>query len=191
MKEVKEFRVINNIERKIIETSISEISSEIQKALNNIDFKLYISLNDPKQEYPAIYLVPNDLSEFITTQNIKISLSSAGLYFGFIKKGKFLISLEGSEYLFQLGAFSLNQQIFIDHEGEKSILYGNNISKKMIISLPNGLKKDDFILVLNLSNELIAIAMSQIDHSSIQDTKDNDLIALNLIDKGYYLRKKQ
>ena len=102
-----------------------------------------------------------------------------------------MLSLEGAEFLLNLNFFSERYQLIVNNDGEKAILYGNKILKKMIIKISNKLKKNDFLLVFNQSNELICIARSQVDFEDIQNIKTNEIIAFNLIDKGYYLRKKQ
>ncbi|MFX1277737.1 MAG: PUA domain-containing protein [Promethearchaeota archaeon] len=81
--------------------------------------------------------------------------------------------------------------MYVNDKGEKAILYGNIILKKMITNIHVNLKKKDFLLVFNQLNELIAIAQSQVDFEDIQNLEPNKSIAINLVDKGYYLRKKQ
>ena len=191
MKDVKTFRRINETEQEIIHSSIEKISNAALSALAKCNHELYIAESSSSERYffPRIYLVPNNLSELINAS--KNIINSAGLYFGFIKKGKFLISMEGAEFLHELNYFSEAQQIQLNKKGERSILYGNDVLKSMISRAPTELKKDSFILVFNELNELIAIGQSQVDGEKIQNLDKNDIIALNLVDKGYYLRKKQ
>ncbi|GAH07239.1 unnamed protein product, partial [marine sediment metagenome] len=53
------------------------------------------------------------------------------------------------------------------------------------------LKKNTLLAVFNQKNEIIAIARATIDSSSFQNLKLNQKVAQNLVDKGYYLRKRQ
>ena len=99
--------------------------------------------------------------------------------------------MEGAEFLLNLNFFSEKHLVTVNNDGEKAILYRNQIQKKMIIKRSNEVKKNDFLLVFNQSNELICISQSQVNFEDIQNLKLNDIIAFNLIDKGYYLRKKQ
>ena len=118
-------------------------------------------------------------------------MSSAGLYFGYIKQGKFYLSLESTEFFKNLSCFLIEQFLFLTDKGEKSILYGNNIEKEMIIRISPKLNKSDFLLVFNQNDELIAISISTVYYNIYKKLNPNDLVALNLIDKGYYLREKQ
>lgn len=191
MKDLNEFRSINDIEKEIILKSLTRNSSKIPKILSEIEYQLFISLNAIQQKFPKMFLVPKEFKEIICEQNKNSEIISAGLYFGFIKKGEFLLSLEGAEYFHKLDAFSKNQIIKVNINGEKSILYGNNVLKEVILETPQDLKKNDFLLVFNQSNELIAIALSKCDYLTSRNLKPKGLFALNLTDKGYYLRKKQ
>ena len=123
--------------------------------------------------------------------NNKIIVHSVGIFFGFIKKSIFFLSLEGAEFLYENKIFSESQQLILNKKGEKSFLYGNNISKKMVDKIPKNLKNRDFLLVLNDVNEILGIGRSQCDHQIIQTLNSEDTIAINLSDKGYYLRKNQ
>ena len=61
----------------------------------------------------------------------------------------------------------------------------------MISQISIKLKTKDFLLIFNQKNELIAIAISKVDYDVYQKLNSNDLVALTLTDKGYYLRQKQ
>ncbi len=193
MKDLKRFRIINEIENKIIIDSISEISPKISSILSEIDYKLFISFKKLPSEdkFPSIYLIPNDLEKTLNRYKLENNINSAGLYFGFIKRNKFLLGLEGSEFLYKLNLFSEKYKVSLNIDGEKSVLYGNNITKKMILNISHDLKKNNLVLVFNQVNELISIANIKADYSTIQNFKPTEVIALNLVDKGYYLRKKQ
>ena len=61
----------------------------------------------------------------------------------------------------------------------------------MVIKAPEKLKENGFLLVFNESSEIIAIARSNVNNKSLQDFSAKEIIAMNLNDKGFYLRKKQ
>lgn len=195
MNKTENFRKINENELQIIEVSLSKISPKISIFLKKVQYHFYISFKntDSIKEYPTIYLIPSNLTKIMNmvTPILNASINSAGLYFGFIKKNQFFLSLEGTEYLFKEGAYLDNNLIQVNEDGEKSILYGNNVLKTMIAKISPSVKKNDFLLVFNQKSELIAIARSQLDCFSIENLNPKAIVALNLIDKGYYLRKKQ
>ncbi len=193
MKNLKNFRIINDTEKKIIINSLSRMTPDILTIFERNDYMLFIGLNEKAltNNYPIIFLVPTYLKNTVEIIREKEMIVSAGIYFGFIKKNQFRLSLEGAEFLLNLNLFPENHLAIVDNEGEKAILYGNHLIAKMIIKISNEVKKNDFLLVFNHSNELICIARSQVDFEEFKNLKANEIVAFNLIDKGYYLRKKQ
>ncbi|MFX1303746.1 MAG: NIP7 N-terminal domain-related protein [Promethearchaeota archaeon] len=186
------FRQINEIEKEIMITSLSKISSEFSQIIENYRTFLYISIERAvsKNKFPNIFLISKDQVRLLHSLNNN-KIISAGLYFGFIKKGNFYLSLEGAEFLYKQDIFSDFKRLYINEKGEKSILYGNNILKKMVIKPPSNLQKQDFLLVFNEIDEIIAIAQSKVENIKFKQLKSNEIIAVNLSDKGLYLRKKQ
>ena len=193
MKNLKNFGVVNKFEENIIIDTLSRISPKISTILDTIEYTIFISFNELslKKNFPIIFLVPNYLSKRIAKLEYKRIIVSAGLYFGFIKKNQFFLSLEGAEFLHSLHFFSERYQLIVNDKGEKAILYGNKILKKMVAKISNKLKKNDLILIFNKSNESIALAQSLIDYNTYQNLNPAKPIALNLVDKGYYLRERQ
>lgn len=194
MSHLKKFRVINEIERKMINDSLLKISPQILSDLDEKDSKFYISLSrlNSRDNFPSVYFVPNNLSTNLDNFKPETIINSAGLYFGFIKKSQFFLSLEGAEFLYKSNVIPQKLKVIVNDKGEKAILYGNKILKKFAPKIPTTLKKNNLLFVFNKSNELISIARSQVDYSEYQENlSPNDIFAINLVDKGYYLRKKQ
>ena len=192
MSDMLEFRKINEIEIQIIFTSLSNISTELPQIMENLKNFLFISLesSSTKNKFPNIFMISKDHKYLFRSLN-NDKIISAGLYFGFIKKGTFYLSLEGAEFLYKNNMLSDLKRLHVNDKGEKSILYGNNILKNMIIKSPPNLKREDFLLIFNKIDEVIALGRSSIDKENIQNLKPFEVVAFNLSDKGYHLRKKQ
>jgi len=184
------FRNINNIEIDLIATSFNIISAKLYPVLDKIKSFLYILISKSTNEkrYPSLYLITNEQRKIIDKSNIINWIYTAGLYFGFIKKGVFYFSIEGVEHLLKSGIFTDFKRLWINERGEKSFLYGNNILKKMVIKSPNNLKEKDFLIILNQFDELIGLGISRTDTEKIIHLKPNGIFSLNLSDKGQYLR---
>ena len=193
MRDLKTFRLVNKIETTMIYDSLLKLSPRILPYFEKNDYRLYISLNklDAESKFPSIYLISRDQGNLLE-KILKVEIVwSTGVYFGFIKKGIFFLSLEGVEFFHHQDKIPKSKQIIVNKEGEKSILYGNNVLKKMVRIMPLELKKNDFLVVFNQKQEIIAIAKSLFDYKTYQNLESNKITALNLVDKGYYLRKKQ
>ncbi|KKK42118.1 hypothetical protein LCGC14_0506230 [marine sediment metagenome] len=193
MKDIETFRHINVIEKQIISTSLSRISPRFLPILNEIEEYIFIKLSNQQSQinYPSLYLLSEELGKIIQNPKITNDIVAGGLYFGFLKRGAFFISLESTGYFYRNGLFPDFAYMRVNKKGEKSILYGNNIMMFMETYLPPDLKKKDFLLVFNGLMEIIAIAQSTVDNKTIKNLKPKDIIAINLSDKGLYLREKQ
>ena len=193
MKDSETFRKINVIEKQIISASLSRISPLFLPILNEIEKFLFIKLSNQRSHiiYPNLYLFSEELHDLFQNLKTHADIISGGTNFGFIKKGEFYISLECAEYFYKKGTLLDFKHIRLSEKGEKSILYGNNITKNMYTTLPINLKKKDFLVVFNDSREIIAIAQSLVDTTNIQNLRPKDIVAINLCDKGYYLRRNQ
>ena len=193
MKPKINFRKINEFERNLIFKTLENISSNFSLFLDENKSSLYISFNksDSNDKYPSVLLISAELNELIDKSKFKNNIMSAGVYFGFVKNNKFFLSLEGAELLHNFRIVNDNNYIYVNDEAEKAVLYGNPIRKEMITSVSKDLKKESLLLIFNLSNELISIAQSLVNYENYQKTTTKETIAINLVDKGYYLRKKQ
>ncbi len=187
------FRQINSIETSIIATTFNNISPELSHILENMKNLLYILINNSttQKDYPSIYLITDEQQKSFNEINILNRIYAAGLYFGFLKKGIFYFSIEGVEYLCKNGIFTDFKQLHLTKGGEKSFLYGNNILKKMVKKSPTNLKEKDFLLILNEIDEIVGLGISRVNNETISKVKPNDVYAINISDKGRYLRKKQ
>ncbi len=187
------FRLINEIEKAIINNSLVKLSSEVLSYFKKKDYRFYIFINDEQAEskFPLIYLVSYENSNILEERLKKEKIHTAGIYFGFIKKGIFHLSIEGADFLRNHHILPNSNKITINEEGEKSVLYGNDILKSMVTVMPPESKKNNFLAVFNQRSEIIVIARATIDSSSFQNLKLNQRVAQNLLDKGYYLRKRQ
>ncbi|MFX1309889.1 MAG: hypothetical protein ACFE8C_09355 [Promethearchaeota archaeon] len=193
MKDFEKFRYLNQIEKNIINTSLIKISSNITPVLKDIENLLYILIHKQtsQKRYPIIFLFSKELDNLLNNLNNYEIITSGGLYFGFIKRGEFYLSLEGAEFLYEKGVIPNSRLLYVSESGEKSVLYGNNILKKMLINKSYRFKAKDFLFIVNKSDEIIAIGQSQAESKFIQNLKPTDLIAINLSDKGMYLREHQ
>jgi len=190
---LKNFRQINETERKIIDLALNALTPNLRAHNYDIYSKFYISIeeNNRGPNFPQVYLLPKEniatLKKLKNIDNIK----SAGLYFGFIMKGNFHLSIEGTAYLLSSNLIPKEKIIIINNDAEKSTLYGNNISKGMIETIPESFYRKDLLLVLNPANELIALVQSKVDYIQYSDLNSDDVVAVNLVDKGYYLRRER
>ncbi|MFX0033029.1 MAG: hypothetical protein ACFE8E_04480 [Candidatus Hodarchaeota archaeon] len=189
MNKSKKIRQANNFEIDIIINSLSQISPKFK--LSESQFDIYIFLNDKsKNRQLSVYITRRkfiDLGKLMNFTNIH----SLGLYFGFIRKGIFFLSLEGADYLYKSDYISKTNYLIVNEEGEKALLYGNHVIKKMITFFSMELTTNSVVVILNKSKELLALGIIKVEGNRINSSKPEEVIAINLVDKGYYLRKER
>jgi len=198
MKNSNIIREINDIERGMILKSLLEFAKNMSRFLEENDLLMLISIGMDvyleENEYPSIFLVKRELNEFYEKKLKGKKLAKValiGIYFGFIKKGTFHISLEGAELLLKKGFCDPNKIVEIDEISEKIALYGNNLLKKNLNSISEGLHQGDLVLLTNKNEELVSITRLRIDSNDFKTSNSNKEIAISLVDKGYYLRIHQ
>ena len=185
MNDTIRFRLVNKIEKDLINLTLEKISSES----DDLTAKLYISLTRGKN--PSIYLVSDSLDQELQKFKDSDNLISTGLYFGFIRKGKVFISLEAIDYLYGKNRLSTKVFLIVNSIGEKAVLYGNDVDKRFVIKEPKGLKEGDFLIVFNENHELLAIGISKVNYQKFQDLDQEEKVARTLVNKGSYLKRKQ
>jgi len=192
MKFQNKFRPINPYERNIIERAIRKFSSNLFGKLTK-DYCFYINFNFiwKKESYPSLYLLSSKQEQFIKQIRVLNHIYSAGLYIGFIKKGNLLLSLEFVEFIEESKYLKKVKSIVVNKSGERSVLYGNDITYRMISSISEDIEKEDEVLIYNLQHELLALGKFILENEESSLQKQQNKIIFNIIDKGYYLRKKQ
>lgn len=185
MKNTIKFRMINEIEKELINSTLVKILSHP----NNFTMKLYMLFTEDKN--PSIYSVSDKLDQELQNFTNYDVLISTGLYFGFIKKGIFFISLEAIDYLYNNNQLVNKLFLTVNVNGEKAVLYGNDVQKKFIAKEPDDFTESDFIVVLNENRELLALGISKVSYFEYQNLDQEHKVVKTLIDKGSYLRRKQ
>ena len=185
-------RPINLIEKEIIQKSLSRLSPHVFSHLSK-QFHIYICFNPiwKALTYPSILLISHVQNDFMNLSETIGDIYSAGLYMGFIKNGNLLISLELLDFLKQQGFEIKIKKVTVNESGERSVLYGNDLSYKMVLSLPPNFKTGDEVLIVNKQDEILGLGTLNLNKEDILLLNSKANVVKNIIDKGYYLRKKQ
>ena len=192
MNKLSKFRPINITEKAIIQRSLSKVNPNLFTLLNK-QYHIYICFNSiwKTQKFPSIFLISQEQKKFIQLFDDYRDIYSVGLYIGFIKKGKLLVSLEFLDFLKQLGILIKEKNVIVNEIGERAVLYGNDLNKEMVSQIPLGVKNGDEVIIVNSQYEILSIGKYITDNEDFSLIKPQDKVLVNIIDKGYYLRKKQ
>jgi ribosome biogenesis protein Nip4 len=192
MSNLKEFNFLNEFESDIVKKTLDEIKTNSFETIKNNKYNFLISKFKEVNKYPEIYAIPTKILNLFKDINRKNDpkIISVGIYFGYLKRGKLILSIEAAEFLKEYNLFPKRKQIILNEKGEKSILYGNEITGEDILIIPNNIQRGDLLLVLNKEKNVLALSTALIDTDKIKSEKTQK-VALNLVDKGYYLRRQE
>ena len=135
--------------------------------------------------WKEVFITNKTTSAFITKKE-PISPYSIGLGIGEIKKNDLLLTLSGGYFVSPY----TDKKVIINPDSEQLFLYKRDIHCKSIISIKQGLSRNDKVLVTNTSNDYLGLGKILLSISDFNDPKKEDEVAIkNLIDLGWYLRK--
>ena len=181
------------------------------KLLEKNRYFLYQNLGKGKQ----VFLVSMEIHNLVSSLRKAAPIKHCGINLGFFqskrdRKGyneRFYLSFEGGRFLYSLiqnkfpKIFQEIQIIKLNTDGERSFLYGQDISLDRITSETEDLVKRRLIFVLNRKNQYIGLALLKVKLIGNKDYSQKTryieeysrsgnfmLSILNLADAGYYLR---
>lgn len=123
-------------------------------------------------EYREVYAF-HDRAVFNTAKQIseRRNVYFAGLFAGSFRGERFKLSLEMAEHLYRVGC--LRNVVVVDEEQERRFLYGRDIRLKK----PENRSAGSVVLVVNSLGDVLGLARYEGE------------ALVNLVDKGWYLRK--
>ncbi len=98
----------------------------------------------------------------------------AGIFAGSFRSGRFRLGLDLAEHLYRLGR--LSSIVKVDYEGEQRFLYGRDLEG---LTLPEKLPHSGVVVVVNEVGDVLGLGR--------YDERSTRLV--NLVDKGWYLRR--
>jgi len=182
----------------IVKTGLDHASSEIWNELGKEPYNFYSKLGKP---FTNIYLIRHEDVKFIKKikEDLGKFIEHTGIYFGFIKKGEFMLALEGAEHII-LDVDSKRdlklKKIMLNDMATKSFLYGNSVKPESFLKKPGVLNKKDLVFVFDNMNSFLGIGFifkwgnpSKSVAVKVEVTSPLNLELRNLIDYGYYIRR--
>lgn len=180
-KEKMSFRKANEKETMLINFTMAEFGKDIpSKILENE--KILISQNRGKK----VFLVSKEVyQQFLHVKKNEIPYF-IGVNIGKIEKNKrFKLSVEG---IHEVGKHT-KKKVIVSDKGEQFVLYGHSILKKSVLRIPKNLKKGSNVIIVNVYGDPIGLGRLHVNSEKIHQLKDEDLIVINVLDMGWYLRK--
>jgi ribosome biogenesis protein Nip4 len=133
----------------------------------------------------SIYLVPSDWRGLTEMEPTEFEPFSLGLFFGKVLKNKFRPSLS---IIDRLNEFT-HSKITVSRQGAESFTYGRSIIRESVLDIPEDLKREQRVLILDEKGVCIGLAKLSVDSAKINRLAKDRLVAKNLMDIGWYIRR--
>lgn len=139
----------------------------------------------PRGKGISFYLIPPNWLQILDRDFKSFTPLSLGLWLGDLVEGKFKLSLPALE---RVQEYTSNRLIVSRH-GAESFTYGRSILKESVIKIEPSLLRGQRVLILNESSECLGLAALSVDAYKIGRLAKDRLVAKNLVDIGWYIRR--
>jgi len=133
-----------------------------------------------------IFLIPTQwMTHVIEEEEEGLDIQFIGKQLGEITKGGIRISLQILDELKEL----TDRTILVTKHAAEAFTYGRSILKESVLELNPELKRGQRVLVLNENNECLGLASLSIDGNRLNRLGKEKLVAKNLVDIGWFIRR--
>ncbi len=169
----------------VLESVIKKVDSYFGKGtMKAIRGKLIPVVMEHK-ETKSFYLVPSSWAETVREGFTKFDVRLLGIWLGDLSEGRIRLSLPILE---QLSNLTENVMIVSKH-GAELFTYGRSILKEGVVSLKPSLKRGTRVIVKDQQGNVLGLAMLAVDGFMRTLIGREKLVAKNLVDIGWYLRR--
>ncbi len=133
----------------------------------------------------SIYLIPYDWMTLADENLDDFEMHHIGLWLGDMVDERFRLGLPILEHLSTL----TENIIIVNRLSAESFTYGKSIIKEGVVRLNTTLKRRQRVVVIDQDGQVIGLAALSIDGERLVRLSKEKLVAKNLVDIGWYLRR--
>jgi ribosome biogenesis protein Nip4 len=176
-----EFRVVSTNQKGSILSRIDRVIGEgVGRSIAG-DMEIVVASGKRTE----VFLVPRTVLDVFEKTQIKRSPYCLGIYIGDLVKEDFLLSIEGAT----LCSPHTMRKVEVSDKGEQAVLYGRNITSAQVKDYSRIIHKGEKVIVVNRLKETIAVGKALVDGDKFSATPKEKVVAENILDRGWYLRK--
>ncbi|MFW9974382.1 MAG: hypothetical protein ACFFDQ_03800 [Candidatus Thorarchaeota archaeon] len=138
-----------------------------------------------KENSQIFYAIPTEWVSRLMETAESLDIQFMGKELGSFDKGKFRLGLQ---ILAEL-AERTSSFIIVSKQGAEAFTYGRSIIKESVLELDPSLMRGQRVLVLNETKECLGIASLSVDGSKLTRLGADRLVAKNLVDIGWFIRR--
>ncbi|TFF91391.1 hypothetical protein EU545_04270 [Candidatus Thorarchaeota archaeon] len=133
----------------------------------------------------AVYLIPMDWVQLVDSDFGGYRLRYLGVWLGEMSGDTFMLSIGVLPDIDPL----TDSKIVVHRKGAEAFTYGRSILKESVRSLPRHLRRGQRVLVKDESGACIGLAALAVDGALLDRLGAEKLVAKNLVDIGWFLRR--
>ena len=131
------------------------------------------------------YAIPTEWMSRLTETAEDLDIQFIGKELGSVDKGRFRLSLHILNEMTGL----TQSFIIVSQQGAEAFSYGRSIIRQSVLELDKSLVRGQRVLVLNEERECLGIAALSVDASKLNRLAGDRLVAKNLVDIGWFIRR--
>ena len=131
------------------------------------------------------YAIPTDWMSKLMESVENLNVQFIGKELGSIVKGRFRLSLQILDEMVEI----TESLIIVSQQGAEAFTYGRSIIRESVLELNQTLVRGQRVLVLNQNRECVGIAVLSVDAAKLHRLGADKLVAKNLVDVGWFIRR--
>jgi ribosome biogenesis protein Nip4 len=133
----------------------------------------------------SLYLIPREWVSIIEKLDDNIDVKSLGFWVGNLSGGYLKLSLPAVEVVLP---HTLNV-LMVAKQAAESFTYGRSILKESVLYMDESLQRGQPVIVVNEANQSLGLASLTVDARMVNKLGKEKLVAKNIIDIGWFVRK--
>ena len=158
-----------------------EFGAGVTKSLLGNRAPLMISKNSSQM----VYAIPPEWISILMEEGESLDIQFIGKELGSVEKGRFRLSL----HILSEVAKMTNSFILVSKRGAEAFTYGRSIIRESVLELNPTLERGQRVFVLNENKECLGVAALSVDAFKINRLGADRLVAKNLVDIGWFIRR--
>ncbi|KXH74243.1 MAG: hypothetical protein AM326_10025 [Candidatus Thorarchaeota archaeon SMTZ-45] len=158
-----------------------EFGAGVTKSLLGNRAPLMISKNSSQM----VYAIPPEWISILMEEGENLDIQFIGKELGSVEKGRFRLSL----HILSEVAKMTNSFILVSKRGAEAFTYGRSIIRESVLELNPTLERGQRVFVLNENKECLGVAALSVDAFKINRLGADRLVAKNLVDIGWFIRR--
>jgi ribosome biogenesis protein Nip4 len=133
----------------------------------------------------SFYLVPREWMDRYESDFGPFTPQSLGTWIGDLSSGRFTFAISILDRLVDL----TKNLIVVSRKGAEALTYGRSILKHSVVETGKDLKRGQYVLVMNENRECLGLAVLSVDTDKLRRLSPKELVAKNVMDVGWYIRR--